>query len=116
MSFDFSTVPQRVAAIKAEPAGNRRGKALEELVSEMFSALSGVEVADRNVLAGAGEAELDILFANEQREDGLPAFGRDVLVECKSSDQPLGSRDVNHFIPKPSVANCRGRSSFRSPV
>ncbi len=84
--------------MKALPAGNERGKALEQLVSDMFAALPGVEVADRNVLAGSGEAELDILLANAQREDGLPAFGRDVLIECKSSDDPLGSAGVTHFL------------------
>jgi hypothetical protein len=98
VALDFRNLPERVDAMKAKPAGNPRGKALEELVSEMFSALPGVEVADRNVLAGSGEAELDILLTNAQREDGLPAFGRDVLIECKSSDDALNSAGVTHFV------------------
>lgn len=98
MAIDFLTLPQHVAEMKAEPAGAARGKSLEELVRELFSALPGVDVADRNVLAGSGEAELDILLSNTQREDGLPAFGRDVIIECKSSDIALGSAGVNHFI------------------
>lgn len=96
--FDFTTSQQRVATIKTLPEGNARGGALENLVIEMFSELPGVEVADRNVLGGTGEAELDILLANEQSESGLPAFGRDVLIECKSSKKPLGSPGVTHFI------------------
>ena len=108
VSFDFGTVPQSVAAMKALPAGNPRGRALEQLVSEMFSALPGVDVAARNVLAGSGEAELDILLANAQREDGLPAFSRDVLIECKSSEHPLGSAGVGHFVTQAIRRKLRG--------
>src|SRR5829696_7230986 len=43
VAIDFSTLPQRVAELKAEPAGPARGKALEELVAELFSALPGVD-------------------------------------------------------------------------
>ena len=83
--FDFSTLPDRMQRIDTSPVGNRRGKALEQLVSDMFSALPGVEVADRNVVSGSGEAEFDVLLVNERREDGVPGFDRDVLIECKSS-------------------------------
>lgn len=107
VAFDFSTLPDRMQRIDTSPVGNRRGKALEQLVSDTFSALPGVEVADRNVVSGSGEAEFDVLLVNERREDGVPGFDRDVLIECKSSDDPLGSRDVSHFISQATLRHLR---------
>jgi hypothetical protein len=107
VAFDFGTLPQRLRALEDLAAGSPRGTALEELVGEMFSALPGVDVADRNVHSGSGDAEFDILFSNEQRDDGLPAFDRDVLIECKSSGKPLGSRDVEHFISQAGLRHLR---------
>jgi hypothetical protein len=98
VALDFSTLRARIDKLDGRSAGNPRGRALEQIVCEMFGSLPGVEIGERNILAGSGEAELDILLANTQREDGLPVFGRDVLIECKSSDDPLDSRGVNHFV------------------
>jgi hypothetical protein len=70
---------------------------LEDLIHEMFSAIPGVTLADRDVLAGHKDGELDLLFTNTAPEDGLGGFGRDLLVECKSSAKPLDSSGVNHF-------------------
>lgn len=97
MAFDFSTSSDRVDAALTEPARNPRGAALQQLVDEMLASLPGVEVSGRNVLAGQGEAELDLMLANEGAAGGLEAFGRDVLVECKSSGDPVSARDVGHF-------------------
>lgn len=97
MTFDFSTVNNRVDLLASLKAGNQRGKALEALVEQMLVAIPGITVADRNVLSGQGEAELDLLLTNKASEGGLEAFGRDILVECKSSDSPLNSAGVNHF-------------------
>lgn len=95
--FDFSTASNRVDAVRHAPEGNPRGTALQQLVEEMLISLPGVAVAHRNVLAGQGEAELDLLLTNDGVSGGLEAFGRDLLVECKSSDDALSSRDVGHF-------------------
>lgn len=97
MPFDFSTANSRVDALKTLPAGNPRGKALERLVEEMLLAIPGISVSDRNVISGQREAEHDLLLTNRAPASGLEAFGRDVLVECKSSDEPLNSVGVNHF-------------------
>jgi hypothetical protein len=97
MALDFGTLPQRFAALDGLAAGNHRGRGLEALIGEMFSALPGVKVASTNAVSGSQDAEFDILLTNQGLETGLPAFSRDVLVECKSSAEPLGSRDVTHI-------------------
>lgn len=97
MAFDFRTLPARLDAVGAATPGNARGRALEQLIAELFASVPGVEVEDRNVLGGSREAEFDIQFSNDQRPDGFAAFGRDFFVECKSSDDPLSAAGVQHF-------------------
>jgi hypothetical protein len=97
MDFDFSTVKQRTDRLKELPAGNPRGKALEQLMGDLLGSIPGVVVADHNVISGRQEAELDLQLSNASSPDGLVAFGRDILVECKSSADPLGSPGVSHF-------------------
>lgn len=63
----------------------------------MMEAIPGVTVAGRNLLAAHGEAELDLALQNAAHEEGLPGFERDLLVECKSSREPLDARGVTHF-------------------
>jgi hypothetical protein len=101
MTDTFPNMPARLERVEGLPAGNKRGKALERLVSEMLAAVPGVTIAASNVIPGTGQAEFDIVLTNKTPPDGLDGldgFGRDVLVECKSSDAPLGSRDVTHFL------------------
>ena len=98
MPFDFATIGARLEQLENLPAGNERGRALEQLLAEAFAEVPGVVVAHRNVVAGHGEAELDLLLTNDQAENGLPGFGRDILVESKSSGSPLDTSGVNHFV------------------
>jgi hypothetical protein len=107
VAFDFGTLRERLLWLDGLPPGNPRGKALEMLVCDMFSSLPGVEVAARNVQSGSGDAEFDVLLLNEQRDDGLPGFDRDVLIECKSSETPLASRDVTHFVEQAKLRHLR---------
>jgi hypothetical protein len=107
VTFDFSTADERLATVLECPAGIPRGKALEDLVADMFAAVPGISIADRNVLSGQGDAELDLLLANAPTDGGLDAFGRDILVECKSSQDPLSSRDLNHFATQAKLRDLR---------
>jgi hypothetical protein len=107
MAFDFSTASERVDMVLESTAGVPRGRALEQLVADMFVAVPGISVADRNVLSGQGDAELDLLLTNVPTDGGLDAFGRDILVECKSSQDPLSSRDVNHFATQAKLRDLR---------
>jgi len=97
MAFNFSTTNARLDGVLGEPAGNERGRALQDLVDEMLASVKGVTVVDRNVLAGQKEVEFDLLLANDGLPDGLPGFNRDILVECKSSKDPVPARDLEHF-------------------
>jgi hypothetical protein len=97
----------RLDAVLEAPAGRPRGRALEDLVADIFDAVPGVSVADRNVLSGQGDAELDSLLSNMPAEGGLDGFDRDILVECKSSKDPLSSRDLNHFTEQAKLRDLR---------
>ena len=97
MSFDFHTVGARLDGLDSVPAGNQRGRALEDLVIELLESLDGVRLAERNVVAGFMEAELDSIWVNDDPDHGLIGFAREVLVESKSSADPLGSPGVTHF-------------------
>ena len=63
----------------------------------MFCALPGVSIADRNVLAAQQDVELDLHLVNERAVAGLPGFGRDVVVESKSSQSALDAKGVGQF-------------------
>ena len=97
MAFDFSTIGSRLDALDDYAAGSQRGRALGDLVVEMFESLPGVRVAERNLLSGFGEAEIDSTWVNESPEHGLIGFPRDVLMECKSSRDPLNAAGVVYF-------------------
>lgn len=97
MAFDFGTIGPRLDALDDYPAGTPRGRALEDLVVEIFESLPGVRVAERNLLSGFGEAEIDSTWVNESLEHGLIGFPRDVLMECKSSQDPLNAAGVEYF-------------------
>jgi hypothetical protein len=97
MVFDFSTIGSRLDALADYRAGTQRGRALEDLVVEIFESLRGVRVAERNLLSGFGEAEIDSTWVNESPEYGLIGFPRDVLMECKSSQAPLNAAGVAYF-------------------
>jgi hypothetical protein len=107
MTFDFSTTDERLTTVLECPTGILRGTALEDLVADMFAAVPGISIADRNVLSGQGDAELDLVLTNAPTDGGLEAFGRDILVECKSSQDPLSSRDLNHFATQAKLRDLR---------
>jgi Restriction endonuclease len=80
--------------------GSRRGPALEKLIAEIFCAIPGVLLHDRDRLSASGNEELDLAFSNAQEPGGLTFFDRDLLVECKSQGGPVDAQAVNWFASK----------------
>jgi hypothetical protein len=97
MPFDFTTIGERLDALDDLEAGNARGRGLEDLAVELLESLPGVRLGQRNVLAGFGEGELDSTWINDSAEQGLDGFGRNFIVECKTSASALNSVGVAHF-------------------
>jgi len=97
MAFDFTTIGERLDALDHLDPGNVRGGALEDLVTEVLESLPGVRLGERNVLVSFGDGELDSTWVNDSPEQGLVGFGRDFIVECKSSANALNSAGVGHF-------------------
>jgi hypothetical protein len=86
----------RLFALAADTtkAVNERGKALEELLTLLMAEVPGVTVFATNSLDVFRSQEVDLVLANNQHEDGLVSFGREVLVECKNWKDPVGASEV----------------------
>jgi hypothetical protein len=79
---------------------NERGKALEDLVADIFGAVPGIEVRARNAKSVFENEELDLVMTNRAPADGLPALGPYFSVECKNWSRPVGSAEVSWFATK----------------
>lgn len=86
--------------IASTSEGDRRGRLLEDLIVEMFGAIPGVILHDRDRLSASGSEELDLAFSNAQEAGGLTFFDRDLLVECKSQGNRVDAQAVNWFATK----------------
>lgn len=82
-----------------------RGRALEELVSHIFSAIPGVSVLASNALDVFECQELDVVLQNDSSISGLVGFDAEILVECKNWSNPVGSSEVAWLDTK---LRCRG--------
>src|SRR4030095_5374815 len=63
----------------------------------LFESVSGVSVADRNVLNTAGTEEIDIVFWNERRLRGLYFLEAPFLVECKNWGSKVPGHEIVYF-------------------
>ena len=97
MDFDFDTLFERMDEIERSPAGHVRGHALEQLVADIADSLPGVRVGGRNVLAASRVEEVDLALINQGVDDGLVGFSHDVLVECKTQRDAVGSQAIGWF-------------------
>lgn len=61
----------------------------------------------QNVVSADGSEEIDIGVYNDKRPTGLPFMDYFVLVECKSSVDPVGSAQVGEFVSKLEVRAIR---------
>jgi hypothetical protein len=88
-------------------ANRLKGRALEEVVCDVFGRIPGVEVARRNVVNVAGTEEVDILFWNMRLQNGLYHLETPFLVECKNWAEPVPAREVVNFAHLLEMRACR---------
>jgi hypothetical protein len=86
--------------IAATSDGVARGDLLEDLMDKVFGAIPGITRTDRDRLSARGNEEVDLAFANGQEPGGLSQFDRDLVVECKSQNDPVDAQAVNWFATK----------------
>jgi len=91
------------------PADHRqqKGRALEDLICDVFGHVPGVEVARRNVVNVAGTEEVDILFWNRRLPDGFYHLETPFLVECKNWETPVPAREIVNFSHLLEMRACR---------
>ena len=77
-----------------------KGKALEDLVSYIFSNVRGLEIYETNVTNFYRTEEVDIALWNEQNEDVLRSLPNIIFIECKNLNSRVVTNDVAYFITK----------------
>ncbi len=97
-NFDFFTLDERLQKLAELPAGHARGKELERLTAQIFESIPGIKVALRNVISEHRDGEIDLLLTNRNVQSSLlTPFGTDIIVECKSSKDPLDAAGVQRL-------------------
>ena len=73
-----------------------KGEALERLACYLFRKIPGVDVDKTNQEGAFGNDEFDILIWNTP-ESPLYFLPTSFIIECKNSDTPVGSREIDAF-------------------
>ena len=85
---------------------HHKGKALEDLISLIFSSIPGVEIAERNEQNVFRTEEVDIALWNEKSSEGFYFLPNIVLIECKNWSNTVGSQEVSYFSHKLESRSC----------
>lgn len=97
MGLDHDWIEGELAGIAEMRHSQRKGKRLEELIRAIFSEVPGLDFDEANVKNIHGTFEIDLFFWNDQLLEGLRALDCPLIVECKSTPNPLGGRDLRYF-------------------
>ena len=82
-----------------ETDSNKKGKALEDLISALFASIEGFVEIDRNV--NTATEEIDLVFRNESRSTLWQRESSLILVECKNwHSQKVGKNEFVLFKEK----------------
>jgi hypothetical protein len=77
-----------------------KGQALEDLLVYAFEKYPGLRLIERDVRVAAGSEEIDLVFWNERRPNGLPFLPHILMFECKNWAQPVDSAAVVYYANK----------------
>jgi hypothetical protein len=98
--FSRQLIGQRVLQAQTGVSSNERGQALEDLACHLIECIPGIADSIRNPVDYAEGGEIDILFANRQRDNGLWFLPTVFLVECKNWQQPVGSQALRVLVDR----------------
>src|SRR4051794_10551038 len=93
----YGKIRRLLADADSAITSQQRGALLESAACLLFESVSGVSVADRNVINTAGTEEIDIVFWNERRLRGLYFLEAPFLLECKNWGQKVPGREIVYF-------------------
>jgi hypothetical protein len=101
VKYDASRIQELLARCDdANLSNTARGRALETLVAELFTAIPGVTFDERDRLDVFEAQEIDVGIWNDGDSLGLQGFEQVILIECKNWQQPVGSLEVAWFDTK----------------
>ena len=98
--FSRRLIDQLIVEARTGATSDARGRALEDLAGHLIECIPGIENSIRNAVDYADGGEIDILFANRQRENGLWFLPTVFLVECKNWQQPVGSQALRVLVDR----------------
>lgn len=77
-----------------------RGQALENVLVHLFEKFPGVRLLEKDIRVSHGSEEIDLVFWNDRRPDGLAFLPHLLLFECKNWTHHVDSASVVFFINK----------------
>ena len=84
-------------AIEAEEVPIHKGKRLEAMISNLFGLIPGMSIDGHDVVNAYRTEEIDLIFWNEQHENGFRFLDCPLIVECKGWSRPVSGREVRYF-------------------
>lgn len=97
-------IPDLLNVVETEINSNKKGRALEELISKLFIQISGFEIKER---VKTETEEIDILILNKSNESIWIKESVIMLAECKNWSSVCGKNEFVIF--KEKLKNRRGR-------
>ena len=79
-------------------SATKKGKALEELVADLFTTLDGLHIVGRNPRLAA--EELDLVIKNDLTTGFWRIAGSPLIVECKNWSGKVGAREISVLVDK----------------
>ncbi|PZM13718.1 restriction endonuclease [Rhizobium tubonense] len=99
--LDFvGAIAEALVRSDASDSNHERGRILEEIVRYVFGALPGFTHWRNRVITNKGDAEFDVCFQNDVRQNPFNFASAAIVIECKNTGRPVGSGDVRKFISK----------------
>src|SRR5215213_5756168 len=93
-------IRQHLGRARAALASQEKGRALEDLMCDLFASIPGVSIARRNVVSQFGTEELDIVLWNQALPDGLFFLGSMIVVECKHWSEPADGQVISYVVER----------------
>jgi Holliday junction resolvase-like predicted endonuclease len=81
-----------------------KGRDLEKIAKQTFSLVPGFELLERKRTA---TGEIDLIIRNVNEHPLFRSLGTHILVECKSSEEPVSKKEIVDFIDKVKSHRCR---------
>jgi len=112
ISDEYSTyklvdIPDLIKRVTTAKSANEKGRVLEELISRVFTKISGFRVIERLLTE---TEEIDLVIFNESSSTFWQKESPLILVECKNWSSTCGKNELVVF--KEKLLNRRGRAKI----